>query len=94
MTSNGNASGNRNNKFWEELIACWSIYTKSEGMLHNWRKYKLILHNFPQYVLATRLIGRTSYVTATVATFNKKFWEEVIAYFPLIRYGPQRKPKN
>jgi hypothetical protein len=22
---------------------------------------------------------------------NKKFWEELIAYFPLIRYGPHRK---
>jgi hypothetical protein len=24
-------------------------------------------------------------------TYNEKFWEELIAYFPLIRYGPQRK---
>jgi hypothetical protein len=22
---------------------------------------------------------------------NKKFWEEIIAYFPLIRHGPHRK---
>jgi hypothetical protein len=22
---------------------------------------------------------------------NKKFWEELIAYFPLTRHGPQRK---
>jgi hypothetical protein len=25
---------------------------------------------------------------------NKKFWEELIAYFPLILYGLQRKQKN
>jgi hypothetical protein len=25
---------------------------------------------------------------------NKKFWEELRAYFPLIRHGPQRKPKE
>jgi hypothetical protein len=23
---------------------------------------------------------------------HKKFWEELIAYFPLIRHGPHRKP--
>jgi hypothetical protein len=26
--------------------------------------------------------------------YSKKFWEELIAYFPLIRHGPHRKPKN
>jgi hypothetical protein len=26
-----------------------------------------------------------------VAYLNKKFWEELIAYFPLIRHGPHRK---
>jgi hypothetical protein len=25
---------------------------------------------------------------------KKKFWEELIAYFPLIRHGPQRKLKK
>jgi hypothetical protein len=25
---------------------------------------------------------------------NKKFWEELIAYFPLIRHGPHRKRNN
>jgi hypothetical protein len=25
---------------------------------------------------------------------NKKFWEELIAYFPLIRHGPHRKRKT
>jgi hypothetical protein len=25
---------------------------------------------------------------------NKKFWEELIAYFPLIRHGPHRKRKK
>jgi hypothetical protein len=25
---------------------------------------------------------------------NKKFWEEVIAYFTLIRHGPHRKRNN
>jgi hypothetical protein len=25
---------------------------------------------------------------------NKKFWEELIAYFPLIQYGPHRKLNN
>jgi hypothetical protein len=24
---------------------------------------------------------------------DKKFWEEIIAYFPLIRHGPHRIPK-
>jgi hypothetical protein len=27
-------------------------------------------------------------------TKNKKFWEELIAYFPLIRHGPHRKRNN
>jgi hypothetical protein len=25
------------------------------------------------------------------ALYNKKFWEELIAYFPLIRHGPHRE---
>jgi hypothetical protein len=25
---------------------------------------------------------------------NKKFWEELIAYFPVIQHGPHRKPNN
>jgi hypothetical protein len=30
-------------------------------------------------------------VTVTV---YKEFWEEVIAYFPLLLYGTHRKPEN
>jgi hypothetical protein len=26
-----------------------------------------------------------------VENINKKFWDELIAYFPLIRHGPHRK---
>jgi hypothetical protein len=36
-----------------------------------------------------------TYITApepiSTAYLNKKFWEELIAYIPLIRYGPHRK---
>jgi hypothetical protein len=27
-------------------------------------------------------------------TNNEKFWEELVAYFPLIRHGPHRKRKS
>jgi hypothetical protein len=29
-----------------------------------------------------------------IKRINKKFWEQPIAYFPLIRHGPQRKRRR
>jgi hypothetical protein len=29
-----------------------------------------------------------------IALWNRKFWEELISYFPLIWHGPHRKWKN
>jgi hypothetical protein len=33
---------------------------------------------------------RTEGHKISTSEINKKFWEELIAYFPLIRHGPQR----
>jgi hypothetical protein len=42
-------------------------------------------------VLTSMERGEESIAAVTKAFDNKKFWEELITYFPLIRHGPHRK---
>jgi hypothetical protein len=55
------------------------------------RRLKLISNFFDgKYNLKSILIG-SSTPEASYTCKNKKFWEELIAYFPLIQHGPHRK---
>jgi hypothetical protein len=42
----------------------------------------------------TFFLALLEHVIRSVDNINKKFWEELIAYFPLIGHGPHRKRHN
>jgi hypothetical protein len=53
---------------------------------------KVNLRNIPNInTKRINIIKKNSYPEYSIAVNNKQVWEELIAYFPLIRFGPHRK---
>jgi hypothetical protein len=55
----------------------------------------LFLAPSPMRLMTTplRVVQYINYIVSmlTASFNNKKFWEELVTYFPLIRHGPHRK---